>query len=62
MEKVGEEGVIAVKEECITEDEIKITEGMRFNHGPRLHLALFRCQHQSPIGRIREALHPAVPS
>ena len=33
MEKVGEEGVITVKEGRIIEDEIEITQGMRFDHG-----------------------------
>ena len=33
MEKVGKEGVITVKEGRTIEDEIEITEGMRFDHG-----------------------------
>ena len=33
MEKVGKEGVITVKEGKTTEDEIEITEGMRFDRG-----------------------------
>ena len=33
MEKVGKEGVITVKEGRTTEDEIEITEGMRFDRG-----------------------------
>lgn len=33
MEKVGKEGVITVKEGKTTEDEIEVTEGMRFDRG-----------------------------
>jgi chaperonin GroEL len=33
MEKVGKEGVITVKEGKTIEDEIEITEGMRFDRG-----------------------------
>ncbi len=33
MEKVGKEGVITVKEGKTLEDEIEITEGMRFDRG-----------------------------
>ena len=33
MEKVGQEGVITVKEGRTIEHEIEITEGMRFNRG-----------------------------
>jgi chaperonin GroEL len=33
MEKVGKDGVITVKEGRTTEDEIEITEGMRFDRG-----------------------------
>ena len=33
MEKVGKEGVITVKEGRTIEDEIEITEGMRFDRG-----------------------------
>jgi len=33
MEKVGKEGVITIKEGCMIEDEIEITEGMHFNRG-----------------------------
>jgi chaperonin GroEL len=33
MEKVGKEGVITVKEGRTIQDEIEITEGMRFNRG-----------------------------
>jgi chaperonin GroEL len=33
MEKVGKEGVITVKEGKTTEDELEITEGMRFDRG-----------------------------
>lgn len=33
MEKVGKEGVITVKEGKTIDDEIEITEGMRFDRG-----------------------------
>lgn len=33
MEKVGKEGVITVKEGRTIEDEIEVTEGMRFDRG-----------------------------
>jgi len=33
MEKVGKEGVITVKEGKTIEDEIEITEGMKFDRG-----------------------------
>jgi chaperonin GroEL len=33
MEKVGKDGVITVKEGRTIEDEIEITEGMRFDRG-----------------------------
>ena len=33
MEKVGKEGVITVKEGKTIEDDIEITEGMRFDRG-----------------------------
>ncbi|KAH9829931.1 uncharacterized protein C8Q71DRAFT_862795 [Rhodofomes roseus] len=33
MEKVGKEGVITVKKARTINDEIELTEGMRFNHG-----------------------------
>lgn len=33
MVKVGEKGVIIIKEERVIEDEIKITADMRFGHG-----------------------------
>lgn len=48
MEKVGKEGVITVKEGRTIEDEIEITEGMRFD---RFLVTLHDHRHQEPTSR-----------
>lgn len=44
MENGGREGVIIVKKGQPFEDEIKITEGMRFDIGSHLTVFYYRCQ------------------
>ena len=70
MEKVGKEGVITVKEGKTIEDDIEITEGMRFDRGfiscvrrGSAYLtdqALLHHGRQVSEGRVREAAHPAL--
>jgi chaperonin GroEL len=49
MEKVGKEGVITVKEGKTIEDELEVTEGMKFDRG---FISLLHHRHQGAEGRI----------
>lgn len=70
MEKVGKEGVITVKEGKTIEDDIEITEGMRFDRGFISYVfpnfaglteqALLHHGRQVSEGRLREAAHLAL--
>jgi len=53
MEKVGKEGVITVKEGKTMEDELDITEGMRFDRGFVSHTSLPIPRHKRLSSRSR---------